>query len=286
MHYDTPSYFSGLRLLSSLETGITRDPETERLPPPGDMAPPANRKGLERFLLESSLQYKVPNLKMLKEGFLFTFISAFMALFPVANPVGAGFLVNGLLSGLNDEDRRSIIRRIVTDYLLVGLGSLAVGHFVLSLFGLSLPVIQLGGGLLICRTALQWLGDSDSSVGRTQGKDVNPIHKSAIESQIFYPITFPISIGPGSVSVILTLMASVSMKNGWARGLLSYAIIALVIVLMCLILYLFLSQGERIIRKIGNSGSIVINKMVAFFTFCVGVQIVVTGIAKLFNLHV
>ena len=208
---------------------------------------------------------------MLKEGFLFTFISAFMALFPVANPVGAGFLVNGLLSGLNDEDRRSIIRRIVTDYLLVGL---------------SLPVIQLGGGLLICRTALQWLGDSDSSVGRTQGKDVNPIHKSAIESQIFYPITFPISIGPGSVSVILTLMASVSMKNGWARGLLFYAIIALVIVLMCLILYLFLSQGERIIRKIGNSGSIVINKMVAFFTFCVGVQIVVTGIAKLFNLHV
>ena len=241
------------------------------------MAPPANRKGLERFLPDSSLQYKVPNLKMLKEGFLFTFISAFMALFPVANPVGAGFLVNGLLSGLNDEDRRSIIRRIVTDYLLVGLGSLAVGHFVLSLFGLSLPVIQLGGGLLICRTALQWLGDSDSSVGRTQGKDVNPIHKSAI---------FPISIGPGSVSVILTLMASVSMKNGWARGLLSYAIIALVIVLMCLILYLFLSQGERIIRKIGNSGSIVINKMVAFFTFCVGVQIVVTGIAKLFNLHV
>ena len=207
---------------------------------------------------------------MLKEGFLFTFISAFMALFPVANPVGAGFLVNGLLSGLDDEDRKSIIRRIITDYLL---------------FGLSLPVIQLGGGLLICRTALQWLSDSDSSVGHAQGKDVNPLHKIALESQVFYPITFPISIGPGSVSVILTLMASVSMKDGWAKGLLSYAIIALVVVLMCLILYLFLSQGERIIRKIGTSGSIVINKMVAFFTFCVGVQIVVTGIAKLFHLH-
>ena len=112
---------------------------------------------------------------MLKEGFLFTFISAFMALFPVANPVGAGFLVNGLLSGLDDEDRKSIIRRIITDYLLVGLGSLAVGHFVLTLFGLSLPVIQLGGGLLICRTALQWLSDattniSDSSLPRQTGR--------------------------------------------------------------------------------------------------------------------
>lgn len=209
-----------------------------------------------------------------------------MALFPVANPVGAGFLVNGLLSGLSDADRKSIIRKIIIDYLLVGIGSLAVGHFVLMLFGLSLPIIQLGGGVLICRTALQWLGDSDSAVKPTEGKDINPMHKPAIEAQIFYPITFPISIGPGSVSVILTLMASVSLKDGWARGLLSYAIIALVIVLMCLILYLFLSQGERIIRKIGNSGSIVINKMVAFFTFCVGVQIVMTGIAKLFDLHI
>ena len=101
------------------------------------------------------------------KGSIFMFISSFMALFPVANPVGAGFLVNGFLSGLDQKTRMSIIRRIVTDYLLVGLGSLAVGHFVLALFDLSLPIIQLGGGLLICRTALQWLGDSDASAGRS-----------------------------------------------------------------------------------------------------------------------
>ena len=198
------------------------------------------------------------------------FISSFMALFPVANPVGAGFLVNGFLSGLDQKTRMSIIRRIVTDYLLVGLGSLAVGHFVLALFDLSLPIIQLGGGLLICRTALQWLGDS--------------ISLRAVESRIFYPITFPISIGPGSVSVILTMMASASIRGDWVRSLLNYAIIAVVIVLMCSILYLFLTQGQKIIRKIGDNGSIVINKMVAFFTFCVGIQIVVTGIAKIFHL--
>ncbi|MFQ7503462.1 MAG: MarC family protein [Alistipes finegoldii] len=185
-----------------------------------------------------------------------------MALFPVANPVGAGFLVNGLLSGLDDEDRKSIIRRIITDYLLVGLGSLAVGHFVLTLFGLSLPVIQLGGGLLICRTALQWLGDSDSSVGRTQGgrqphsqighrvADLLPDHLSH-QHRPGQRLGHPDADGVGQ------------HEERLGAGLLSYAIIALVIVLMCLILYLFLSQGERIIRKIGNSGSIVINKMVA-----------------------
>ncbi|MBE5032671.1 MarC family protein [Gallalistipes aquisgranensis] len=223
---------------------------------------------------------------MLKEGFLFMFVSSFMALFPVANPVGSGFLVNGFLSGLDDRQRKVVIRKIVVNYLLIGLGSLAIGHFVLSLFGLSVPVIELGGGLLICKTALQWLNDSDSSISAAPNKAVDPIAMSKINSQVFYPLTFPISIGPGSVSVIFTLMASASVKGDIVRSALNYALIALVILLMCLILYLFLSQGQRIVSRLGRSGSMIINKMIAFFTFCVGIQIVTEGVAKIFRLNV
>ena len=214
------------------------------------------------------------------------FVSSFMALFPVANPVGSGFLVNGFLSGLDDRQRKVVIRKIVVNYLLIGLGSLAIGHFVLSLFGLSVPVIELGGGLLICKTALQWLNDSDSSISAAPNKAVDPIAMSKINSQVFYPLTFPISIGPGSVSVIFTLMASASVKGDIVRSALNYALIALVILLMCLILYLFLSQGQRIVSRLGRSGSMIINKMIAFFTFCLGIQIVTEGVAKIFRLNV
>lgn len=220
---------------------------------------------------------------MMKEGLVYMFVTSFMALFPVANPVGSGFIVNGLLSGLDDDARRSVVRRIAADYLMVGLGALAVGHFVLLLFDLSLPVVELGGGLLICRTALQWLGDSDPSAGRSAGSRIDQSGLRTLESQIFYPITFPVSIGPGSISVILTLMASASVKGDWAHSMANYAVIAAVIAAMCLILYLFLSQGQRILRRLGNSGTMIINKMVAFFTFCVGVQIVTEGLGKIFH---
>lgn len=214
------------------------------------------------------------------------FISSFMALFPVANPVGSGFIVNGFFSGLDVRQRKAVIRRIVVNYLLVGLGSLAIGHFVLSLFGLSIPVIELGGGLLICKTALQWLSDSDASFGSKPKKVVDPINISVLNSQVFYPLTFPISIGPGSISVIFTLMASASIKGDLIRSAINYAIIAFVIVLMCIILYIFLSQGPKIVNKLGSTGSMIINKMIAFFTFCVGIQIVVGGLAKIFHLSV
>lgn len=221
---------------------------------------------------------------MLKESFVFMFISSFMALFPVANPVGTGFIINGFLSGLDRSERRSIVRRIAVNYLLIGIGSLAIGHFVLSLFGLSLPIVQLGGGLLICKTALQWLGDSDASTGSAPDKPVDPISVRNLESRVFYPITFPISIGPGSISVIFTLMASVNIKDGLGKIIINYAVIAFVIFLMCLILYVILSQGQKITKKVGVTGTMIINKMVAFFTFCVGIQIIAEGVEKIFHL--
>lgn len=221
---------------------------------------------------------------MLKESFVFMFISSFMALFPVANPVGTGFIINGFLSGLDRSERRSIVRRIAVNYLLIGIGSLAIGHFVLSLFGLSLPIVQLGGGLLICKTALQWLGDSDASTGSAPDKPVDPISIRNLESRVFYPITFPISIGPGSISVIFTLMASVNIKDGLGKIIINYAVIAFVIFLMCLILYVILSQGQKITKKVGVTGTMIINKMVAFFTFCVGIQIIAEGVEKIFHL--
>ena len=221
---------------------------------------------------------------MLKESFVFMFISSFMALFPVANPVGTGFIINGFLSGLDRSERRSIVRRIAVNYLLIGIGSLAIGHFVLSLFGLSLPIVQLGGGLLICKTALQWLGDSDASTGSAPDKPVDPISVRNLESRVFYPITFPISIGPSSISVIFTLMASVNIKDGLGKIIINYAVIAFVIFLMCLILYVILSQGQKITKKVGVTGTMIINKMVAFFTFCVGIQIIAEGVEKIFHL--
>ena len=221
---------------------------------------------------------------MLKESFVFMFISSFMALFPVANPVGTGFIINGFLSGLDRSERRSIVRRIAVNYLLIGIGSLAIGHFVLSLFGLSLPIVQLGGGLLICKTALQWLGDSDASTGSAPDKPVDPISVRNLESRVFYPITFPISIGPGSISVIFTLMASVNIKDGLGKIIIHSAVIAFVIFLMCLILYVILSQGQKITKKVGVTGTMIINKMVAFFTFCVGIQIIAEGVEKIFHL--
>ena len=220
-------------------------------------------------------------------SFLFIFSSSFMALFPVVNPIGGAFIVNGFFSNLDDKHRKIAIKKLLINYLLIGLGTLAVGHLFLLLFGLAVPVIQLGGGLLICKAAIDLLMDAPEAAQKSESeKSVTASQWSELESKLFYPITFPISVDPGSISVIFTLMATASVKDSMLDTGINYMIIATVFVCMAAILYLLLTQGQRFFKRLGDSGNLVINKLIAFFTFCVGIQIMVEGIAKIFNLDI
>lgn len=219
---------------------------------------------------------------------VFIFSSSFMALFPVINPLGNGFIVNGYFTGLDEKQRKTAIRKLVMNYVFIGIGTLLIGHLFLWLFGLAIPVIQLGGGILICKTAIDLLADNASSATSEEqtGQNLTDAKWSELQRKIFYPITFPISVGPGSISVIFTLMASASVKGNLFQTGINYLPIALVIICMAVILYLFLSQGQKFIERLGPGGNQIINKLVAFFTFCIGIQIMVNGLAAIFHLSV
>lgn len=221
------------------------------------------------------------------QDLIYIFTSSFIALFPVMNPIGGGFIVNGFLQDLDDAGRRTINKKIVMNCLLIGLGSLAAGHLVLLLFGLAVPVIQIGGGIIICKTAWEWLSESSSPTpNKDKEKAIGKLSVADIEGKLFYPISFPTTIGPGSISVIFALMASTTVKGNLLHTAAHYMVIGLVIIALCAIFYVFLSQGNRMLRKVEKNGSLVINKLIAFITFCIGIQIFLNGISKAFHITV
>ncbi len=215
--------------------------------------------------------------------YLYVFVTAFMTLFPVMNPIGNSIIVNGFLEDLDNIQRKTAIKKIIVNCLSIAICSLIAGHFILLLFGLAIPVVQLGGGILICKAGLEWLSGSPSK--NTDNPQPELIHKE-IEKKLFYPISFPLSVGPGTISVILTLMADVAEKEKLFNTLIGYTFIALALIVICIIFYIFLLQERGIMKKLGTSFNLIINKLVAFFTFCIGLQITITGISKIFHLTI
>ncbi len=212
---------------------------------------------------------------------LYTFISSFMALFPVINPIGNSIIINGWLEGLNGAQRKAAIKKIVLNCMAVGIGSLVLGHLLLLIFDLAIPVIQIGGGVLICKTGWEWLSDSKEA----KDKETASMKFEDIEGKLFYPISFPISMGPGSISIILTLIASVTVKGNLFHTVIGYSLIGLAIIAVCILFYILMIQGRKVMRGLGNSVNIIVNKLVAFFMFCIGMQIMFSGISNLFNLN-
>ncbi|MDR0866080.1 MAG: MarC family protein [Candidatus Symbiothrix sp.] len=216
--------------------------------------------------------------------FLF-FTTCFVALFPVIDPIGSGLIVNGYFGSITDAERKKHTQTIFLNCLMVGTVSLLAGHLILLIFGLAVPAIQIAGGVVICKSGLEWLNNSDTDNLDKDEKEGQQVKKNNLISKIFYPISFPICLGPGTISVIFTLMATAE-KSSWLATGVNYAIIIIAMILQLVILYFVILSGSKISRKLGPVGNLIINKLIAFITFCIGIQILLSGIGKAFHLTI
>ena len=209
-------------------------------------------------------------LRMLVEQTLLVFA----ALFPIVDPVGGAPVFLAMTHGLDDGQRRLLARRIVINAFLLVLGAFFIGNSIIEFFGLSVPIIQVGGGLLVCSMAWKLLHtDSPDQV------PVRPQTKEELAVRAFYPMTMPLTVGPGAISVSITLGAQVP------RGVLAYAIgIAGAVVgalLLAVSIYGLFGYAQRLTRALGTTGTAVLLRLSAFILLCIGVQIIWSGLFAL-----
>lgn len=214
--------------------------------------------------------------------FLHSIFIAFLTLFPVVNPIGSAFIVDPLLSGLSFAERKSASKRIALYCLAICTISALIGTYILKLFGLSIPIVQVGGGLMICQIGWKLLSSDDQVKGEKE--TARPQGKSGdIENFLFYPISFPMTTGAGTISVVLTLAAH-EEDTDILNHVLNLGALFLAIVLICLIIYIFYSNTARLIHRLGPRGEQIVNKLSAFLVFCIGMQIAWSGIKALLKI--
>jgi len=210
----------------------------------------------------------------------FVFIG-FIALFPVVNPLGSAFIVSPYFDGLTNRERRTIVKKIVFYVFIMCLLVLLTGRWILELFGISIPIIQLAGGIMICKIGWDFKKKkkTDSAVNSSVNKNgTDP--ETTIGNKLFYPVTFPITIGGGTISVLFTLSAHSSGKD-ISQYLINTSAILLAVIGMCILIFICYINANKLINYLGSQREKVVNSFMAFLIFCVGLQIAVEGITKL-----
>jgi multiple antibiotic resistance protein len=217
--------------------------------------------------------------------FIHLVLIGFIALFPVVNPIGSAFIVSPYFADLSRKERVSAVKKITFYSFCICAVTVLVGHWILGLFGLSIPVIQLAGGIMICKIGWEFLTSDTKEVPEKKPADkpiAEPIPR--LESKLLYPITFPVTTGAGTIAVLFTLSAHGASTN-FGIYMLNISALLVSIILVCVLIFVFYLNTNRLISYIGSNNEQIIDRFMAFLIFCVGLQIAAGGITSLVKLN-
>lgn len=200
------------------------------------------------------------------------------ALFPIVNPIGNTPIFLSLTRGLSGRGRIVLARMIAINGLVLIVASIFIGTHILTFFGISLPVVQVGGGLVVISTGWSFLrqpndGDSGKSGARRECNDAD------YSQQAFYPLTLPLTVGPGSISVAITVGANRPEGSEWRWPLIAGMLLGSAMISVSI--YLSYRFAERIGHTLGDSAMNIIIRLSSFILVCIGVQILWNGLSAL-----
>src|SRR5580700_10616913 len=190
------------------------------------------------------------------------------ALFPIVNPIGSAPFFLTLTRGISREGRAVLSRMIALNGLALILGSIFVGTHILAFFGLSLPVVQVSGGLVLVAEGWNLLrreDDDDDDDAQPTNKPCNEVN---YKKQAFYPLTLPFTVGPGTISVAIALGANRPEGAQWSWPVITGMVIGSFAV--ALAIYLSYRSAERLEQWLGDTAMNVFNRLSSFILLCIG----------------
>lgn len=208
-----------------------------------------------------------------------SFLFVIAAILPILNPAATAPIFLGLTEGASAATRALLARRIARNMFALMIGSMLIGSYVLDFFGISLPIVRVGGGMIVAATAWRMLTTTQTTID-SRSELAEAFTPEQASRQAFYPLTFPVSCGPGSIAAAITVgVALHDEKLSLSLARMGGAVLGLL--LIGVIMFLAFRYAQQLLRPLGEAGTVVFLRLSAFILLCLGVQIVWDGASEL-----
>jgi multiple antibiotic resistance protein len=201
------------------------------------------------------------------------FLLVFAGLFPIVNPIG-GAPIFLRLTTPSPADRPALARGVAINSFMLLLGSLIIGSHVLEFFGITLPIVRIAGGSVVAAFAWKLLHSNEELADQRSVTD----HAPDARLDAFYPLTMPLTVGPGSISVAITLGSQRPSVNA---GVGDFALVATAAVVglaaVAASIYVCYRYAGNLVAALGRRGTSVVMRLSAFILLCIGIQIIWNG---------
>jgi multiple antibiotic resistance protein len=201
------------------------------------------------------------------------FLFGFPALFSIVNPIGSTLVFFNVTAGASRAERFTLARQIGVYAMLLLTGSIWLGSYLLNFFGVSLGALRVAGGLVVAVSAWGLLMTPDpepASPDATSSSSADPL-----ASKAFFPLTMPLTTGPGSISVAIALASARPAHDGGTLEF--FGGLTLAAAAIAVIVFASYAAADRVMRLVGENAAQIVSRLTAFLLLCIGVQIMASG---------
>ena len=207
-----------------------------------------------------------------------TFLLVLAAIFPVVNPPGSALVFLGLTRRATPEMRRALARRVARNSFFVLVCSLLLGALILEFYGISIPVLRVAGGFIVAVSGWKLLSEGSQKELEAEQEGVS---RTDLLDQAFYPLTLPLTTGPGTIAVVISLGLSRASYTNSTDEILFMLASLLAVAVIAITIFLCFAYADRVQRLLGPGGTDIAVRLSAFILFCLGVQILWSGGSEL-----
>ncbi|HET7413689.1 MAG TPA: MarC family protein [Pararhizobium sp.] len=196
-------------------------------------------------------------------------INALITILVTIDPVGLAPIFLGLTSGMNRVERFQVASRacLIAGAILVVFAVFGAGF--LRVLGITLPAFRIAGGLLLFWISFEMIFERRQE--RHEKSAERAVTQDRIKNTAVFPLAIPLIAGPGAISAVILLSGSFSAPV--AKGELIGIVAACLIVLLTALII-----AERIDRFLGDTGRIILTRLLGVILAALSVQFVVDGI--------
>ena len=206
----------------------------------------------------------------------------FAGVLPIINPLASAPVFVDLTRGLSADSRSRLARGIGQNVILLLAGAMLLGSYVLDFFDVSLPVVRVAGGMVVASIAWRMLNAQQVTSNDT-AQMAHQLTEDKVGIRAFYPLTFPLTCGPGSIAVAIAMGASLHTRRSVTETMANIAGGLAAAVLLGLLVALTFRYAGRVLQRLGETGQIVFLRLMAFILLCIGVEIIWAGVRALLS---
>ena len=197
---------------------------------------------------------------------------AVAALLPIVDPLGSTPIYLAMISGLMPPERARMAKVVALNSFVLLLASMLAGAYILDFFGISIPAVQVAGGIVVCAIAWSLLNRPGTPAASARPE---PATRESLIQRAFYPLTMPLTVGPGAISVAVTLGAD--PPPGLRALLVTTLAHAIGVLITAAAIFLCYRYADRLVGRLGSTGTHILVRLTAFIMLAIGTQIVWNG---------